>query len=290
MLLIIPLKKAFSDSARKASIEARRKKAAARLTVPTTKAAPVRHLGNQLEIEKFLDDAGWTYDNSSAQALSELERKYKVPTEEIIGCLSAVEDGHKGLMMDGDKLYKSVYVRKSPSFTTILASVRNEKVVGRTVWERSFNDDGTVDMDLFSMNSKLQGKGVGKEVFKKQLDLFDKMGMKKLRVHAALEVGGYAWLRHGYEIDRPTDLAKLATKVRKFARDGMADGSLSKAAGGVVYRLGLAARTEPKVFWLLADSPHGKKLFAGDDWHGSLDLDKKSLARQRLENYIGVKK
>lgn len=75
MLLIIPLSKAFSDSARRASIEARRKKAAGRLTAPTTKAATARNLGNQLEVEKFLDDAGWTYDNSSAQSLAELERK-----------------------------------------------------------------------------------------------------------------------------------------------------------------------------------------------------------------------
>lgn len=72
---------------------------------------------------------------------------------------------------------------------------KNGKRVGEI--NREFGD-GEVYHSHFTLSRELQGKGVAKEVFKNSLDLYEKMGVKKITFQSD-GVGKYAWASLGFK-------------------------------------------------------------------------------------------
>lgn len=67
---------------------------------------------------------------------------------------------------------------------------------------------GSADHDLFFLPKDVQGKGIAKELFKRSLALYDRMGIKKIDL-SAVSVGGYAWAKYGFE---NTDYSKFTSR------------------------------------------------------------------------------
>jgi len=52
--------------------------------------------------------------------------------------------------------------------------------------------------NYFKVLGKEQGHGVGKQLLAGNMDVYRKLGMKRVDVRANIDVGGYAWARYGY--------------------------------------------------------------------------------------------
>jgi hypothetical protein len=67
---------------------------------------------------------------------------------------------------------------------------------------RNFYRDKAGDLvashDGFQIVGEGKGEGIGKKVLKAQFDEYERMGVAKAKVHANIDVGGYAWARFGF--------------------------------------------------------------------------------------------
>ena len=61
--------------------------------------------------------------------------------------------------------------------------------------------DNSAESAYFSIHSGAQGGGIGKELLRSNVALYQQMGLEKLKVHANIDVGGYAWAKYGYVPD-----------------------------------------------------------------------------------------
>lgn len=118
----------------------------------------------------------------------------------------------------------------------------------------------------------------GKALFRTSLGAYKALGVKKIKVHANIDVGGYAWAKYGYTADqRSWNNVRERLKRQVFSSGSpKVDGrSLSPEAN----RRLRAVLDNPNVksMWALSDFKDGefevgKKLLLGSSWLGSMDL------------------
>lgn len=132
------------------------------------------------------------------------------------------------------------------------------------------NEAGQLEVyhDTFRLNDSVQGHGLARLVQKNSFQLYDQLGVSKVRLSAASAVGGYAWARYGWELT-PRGMTELRKQIPQDS--------------GVVGQL--LQSGDPKLVWALADMQAGKDLLLGTHWEGVLDLSDKT-ARRRLDNYL----
>lgn len=51
---------------------------------------------------------------------------------------------------------------------------------------------------LFEMPKRMQGKGISKATFRALFKEYERMGVRRITVHANLDIGGYTWSRYGF--------------------------------------------------------------------------------------------
>lgn len=92
-----------------------------------------------------------------------------------------------------------------------------EMEVGRIV--RSIDvERGEIEHDLFKLRKGVRGKGIGRQVTEATMDLYRRMGMSEVKVHANIDVGGYAWARMGFTWDTAyMDRRSVMKLIRKTA-------------------------------------------------------------------------
>lgn len=132
--------------------------------------------------------------------------------------------------------------------------------------------DGSVSHSYWQIDESLQNAGLGKEIFKNQLDLYDHLGIKKINIHANISVGGYAWARYGFVPNQYSWDSLRGTLTRRL--DTVISDPAVRAKAKVILNM-----SDPKGIWLLAgmndkvgDTTVGKKLLLHTDWSGSIDL------------------
>jgi GNAT superfamily N-acetyltransferase len=52
--------------------------------------------------------------------------------------------------------------------------------------------------DYFKIHDEKQGGGIGKKLLAANVEMYRKLGLDRVDVHANIDVGGYAWARYGY--------------------------------------------------------------------------------------------
>ena len=130
---------------------------------------------------------------------------------------------------------------------------------------REYDDNG----------DKIQGHGLGKKMLAGNVDMYQRIGLDAVDVHANIDVGGYAWAKYGY-VPKQNDWDNLRSDLSTDVRDEDSD------------IMNILADKDPKAIWALADSKWGKKLLAKDqiEWHGTLNFsDKESM--DRFHAYVG---
>ena len=80
--------------------------------------------------------------------------------------------------------------------------------------------DNSAESAYFAINPGEQGGGIGKELLRSNVALYQQMGLDKVKVHANIDVGGYAWAKYGYvpdENDWDTLRGDLRDKIDEMA-------------------------------------------------------------------------
>jgi hypothetical protein len=150
---------------------------------------------------------------------------------------------------------------------------------------RFYITEGIVEHARFVVEEWAQAKGLGKKILKNSVRLYEELGLKKVRLEANIDIGGYAWARYGMV---PNYQSWVMLREDALAR-------LEGASGPAVDQLRkILERDDPKAIWDLADSDarvygderFGKKFLMGRSWVGELDLsDRESM--ERFWNYVG---
>ena len=146
--------------------------------------------------------------------------------------------------------------------------------------ERSFGvEHGTkvVEHELFELDSKMQGQGVSRKVFKALYEQYRITGVERIELFANIDIGGYAWARYGFctknrsETINAIRFPSLTTKQEKKIMD--------------IINEHFDNSNTPFPMNRIAKLPYGEKALLGGYWEGVLDL---TDARQRgvLERYL----
>ncbi len=130
-------------------------------------------------------------------------------------------------------------------------------------------------LDLFVLDEKHQGKGIGKAVHRLQYQMAKSVGIKRYGVLANIDVGGYAWLRYGMT---PDNIGRLLEDLEIY---------FEKHDLAMSNKLSRIFKLSPKeqLAWVRENLTTLKPALMGSDWRGGLDLtDKESV--KIYESYI----
>jgi hypothetical protein len=100
-------------------------------------------------------------------------------------------------------------------------------------YRREMNfETGEAESAYFKIFNSSQGGGIGKQVLKANVESYKEMGLNSVKVHADIDVGGYAWARYGYV---PTDSSwdEMSGRIERKIEDMSSGGG-----GGGGYRAG----------------------------------------------------
>ncbi len=135
-----------------------------------------------------------------------------------------------------------------------------------------------VSHDLLILPVPAQNNKIGKQVNRLCLQQYVNMGARKILVHAALDIGGYAWAKshftalHRKEMDVILDNANLQlTDIQFKAVKRIYDNYYTQHPTGTAF---------PIVKW--AELPFMKNVLIGSNWQGSVDLQDK----EQFSNFI----
>lgn len=135
----------------------------------------------------------------------------------------------------------------------------------------------TVEHDLFFMPDSLQGGGTSKSVFRRLYKQYKNAGVKRINVHANIDVGGYAWARYGFSMTRKADVKWLyETANKKLSKKQLE--RFMKIYDQYKDQLPFPVRH-------IAREPYAKDLLLNSDWYGTIDLADAEQA-EYFENYL----
>lgn len=172
---------------------------------------------------------------------------------------------------------------------------RTGKPIGSMDRSFHFPKEGAASVyhKLFDLDRHCQGRGIAKDLLANSMKLYEKAGIEKITVSAALSVGGYAWAKYGFKPNSGRETRELFATVRERL-DDLGD-AVPQAVRGVVTRM--LAKGDPRSIWAISDLDGvkvrrgerevslGKALLLGTAWKGSLELED-SQARARFDQYI----
>lgn len=183
-------------------------------------------------------------------------------------------------------------------------------------YTRTFDfKSNTVDHTYLKYKEGEAGEGAAKNLFRASLQLYDKMGLSKVTVHAALELGAYTWSRYGFRYandqERGAHTADVERKLHQMLQ-------MEQIARGPGWKMSadeqrdfdnikkLLHTQDLRVNQMLVDlpTPHLNKwvaketkeylrknssmmkhLFYETHWHGELPLDRNGPDRKRADAY-----
>ncbi|WP_065755211.1 hypothetical protein [Bradyrhizobium paxllaeri] len=77
----------------------------------------------------------------------------------------------------------------------------------------------TAESSYFQLNRSATGKDTGKKVLAGNIEKYRQMGIEKVKVHANIDVGGYAWAKYGY-VPTLSSWGSLSSEIaRKLDRE-----------------------------------------------------------------------
>lgn len=131
-------------------------------------------------------------------------------------------------------------------------------------------DDIFVDHSFFRAGSR--GNGSAKALFRVSLGVYKMLGVKKVKVHANIDVGGYAWAKFGFVPTQSSWEGLRGRMTEKLMR-------LSGVPADAKTRIkALLEKNDPKTLFALSDAKIGersigKEMLLGSDWYGALSLN-----------------
>lgn len=141
-----------------------------------------------------------------------------------------------------------------------------EATLERSFWREA--DRLVVEHDYFRLAKTHQGGGHAARMLQTSFAAYDRIGVAEARVHANIDIGGYAWARNGFKAEDP---AKMRDRFRSLAGRRLS-GSQQAALLRVVESSSDAELMYNIATVADAGGPFGKQVLLGSDWFGVADL------------------
>lgn len=180
------------------------------------------------------------------------------------------------VLFDGVEPY-----RDGVDFEGVVTSGKGDAIAGHIERILKLGDDGVPEMHHHSLelDDAFQGKGIGRDIVSNSFDKYTKLGIGRVKIPLAVNVGRYYWQKLGYKVaqeDMPLLLDKLRVWIgRDAALAGKADELLESARlaldepGGLT-NMRVGNRNIGREFLLSSDAPHyglHLDLKRGDKWY-----------------------
>jgi hypothetical protein len=163
-----------------------------------------------------------------------------------------------------------------------------ERMVGQDI-----KGDKYIDHSIFMLDDKLQGAGQAKKFLASSVEAYKHLGIDKVKVHANIDVGGYAWLKYGFKPDRNgvAALTEHATgRIDALHKAGVIDDTtkahLTRSVNFEDFTSMIDIGGNRKVEFEGKSQSIGKHLFLNSDWTGELDLHSRT-SMQAFNSYVG---
>jgi GNAT superfamily N-acetyltransferase len=156
------------------------------------------------------------------------------------------------------------------------------KLVG--ICERKFSRDAdgylVVENVHLELKKEAQKKGFGKALYDTLEDYYRKSRVDVITVHAALDIGGYAWARRGFDWDPDPDkleasFANIRRRINELINDAATDPADRELLREQLDRLDVDGQEWPtpiELTQLGVDGGLGRKLMEGTEWFGIFPL------------------
>ena len=121
--------------------------------------------------------------------------------------------------------------------------------------------------EYFSLPREHRGKKIGRKILKDFFLQYERMGVRKIKVHATLRDGGYAWARAGFRAVRKTEVDRILGKARQ-----QLSGEELETVEGIYndHYNNFYGQPFPIEYWARLD--YMENLLRGSSWHGEIDL------------------
>jgi hypothetical protein len=144
-------------------------------------------------------------------------------------------------------------------------------MVNGLVFARTFTRDPvgtiTVNHDYFRLPESARGQSIGKKVLGVCFDQYIQMNVNKIRVHAALQDGGYVWARAGFKAIYQQEMEVLLKEAEKQLSPD--EYNIAKIWYDDHYN-NFSSMPFNISDW--AGLPFMEPILRGSHWHGEIDL------------------
>lgn len=240
--------------------------------------APEKYIMNDAEIER-LKKAGWSSIDENQHIIHSWDKNMGA-----FNLRQLDEDITQICKKNGIKISERVIIARTDSVTIFWKdnkdrSSGNSFIVKRT-FSRNRRDEKSVSHDLLLVPEKLQGNGITKELFQNLYREYNAGGFNKIRVHANINVGGYAWGKYGFQVGNWDAEDFINEYKKRLSSDDYKDAikTVRDYNKQNLHEIGFPMR-------LLADKEYGKKLLLKSEWEGWIDLTNLNQ-RKTFEDYL----
>jgi hypothetical protein len=176
---------------------------------------------------------------------------------------------------------QGLFLQESKAEMIISGTYKGEKF--RMI--RTFKTDTKGKMyvihEFLTIPKEMQGNGFTKELFQCLYKQYKNAGVEEIKVHANIDIGGYAWARYGFSVNKNKISEYLGGRIANKLSESQA-----RQAIGIIEKY---FKDNPKSnrfpMRLLADTPWGKDLLIKSNWYGNINLNN-TVERVIFENYL----
>lgn len=184
--------------------------------------------------------------------------------------------------------------------TTVVAEARNRGASIKRTFLFSPQENKVRHDHFFIEKAEKMGQGHGKELFRKQLDLYDKLGIDKIET-STTRVGNYAWAKYGFNANQEkrtelwNDVLQKVPRASKDIPEHMAEIASFRITKKELNKSKFNREAKSVIREKYSDKEGnalvGKYILfmSRSGWDGELRLKKGSMDRSILESYIGGK-
>lgn len=104
-----------------------------------------------------------------------------------------------------------IYITYNPKYKSMYLGIEDFNMDLKVLRRFQFDDKGNITEvvhDTFEVPVEAQNTGLSKDVMSDMLKLYKAMNVKKVSLHANINLGGYVWLRYGF-IPNPGEQKKI---------------------------------------------------------------------------------
>lgn len=123
-------------------------------------------------------------------------------------------DDKTGMAVKVDSIHS-----EGPGYTTYVRGAvydREGNNVGRIQFEVRPADQASVYNGILDLDKGIQGQGFGVRYHDKLEAAYRAYGIREVRLNADIDVGGYAWARHGYSFDGHATRLNIAERATTY--------------------------------------------------------------------------